>query len=146
MAASECLLGIAGPSYTQTTLDADPVRRNRRAVSHVAAGPLTDALCSAAGKGWLLNKGSAWFDGNYLNTLYNHYLTPNSRRSPIARSTTIQAGRPPGAFHPGGVNVLFTDGHVTFVKDTVASGTPGQFDLDSGRRTKFTAWGNSETY
>jgi hypothetical protein len=76
-AASESLLGIAGPSYTQTSPTPIPSPQSR-AMAHVAAGPLTDSLCASAGKGWLLNKGAAWFDGNYLNTLYNHYLTPNS--------------------------------------------------------------------
>ena len=45
-------------------------------MARVAAAPLTDAACDAAGNGWLLSKGYGWWDGNYLNTLYNHHQTP----------------------------------------------------------------------
>ena len=118
VAASESLLGIAGPSYTQTSPTPVPSPQ-ARAMAHVAAAPLTDASCLAAGKGWLLNKGAAWFDGNYLNTLYNHHLVPNS---PAPDCITYhnpgwKAARSP---HPGMVNVAFADGHVASVKNTVA--------------------------
>ena len=118
MAASESLLGIAGPSYTQTAPTPIPAPQ-ARAMSHVAATPLTDAACSAAAKGWLLNKGAAWFDGNYLNTLYNHYLTPNSPRPDciVYHNPGWKAAR---SLHPGGVNALFADGHVAFARDTIA--------------------------
>ena len=90
VAASEQLLGIAGP-YSQTTplpLPSPP----SRAFSRVASGPLTDEACSASPSGWLLNKGASWWDGNYLNTLYNHHATPNAP-GPTASPTTIPAGR-----------------------------------------------------
>ena len=29
--------------------------------------------------GWRLDKGYAWWDGDYRSSLYNHYLTPNSK-------------------------------------------------------------------
>ena len=117
VAASETLLGIAGGSYTQTSPTPVP-RPQARAMAHVASGPLTDPACSAAGKGWLLNKGAAWFDGNYLNTLYNHHQTPNAA-SPdciVYHNPGWKAAR---SLHPGGVNTLFADGHVAFVKDTI---------------------------
>ena len=120
-AATESLLGIAGPSYTQVSPTPIPSPR-ARAMAHVAAAPLTDASCLAASKGWLLNKGAAWFDGNYLNTLYNHYLTPNSP------ATDCITYHDPGwkaarSLHPGGANVAFADGHVQFLKDTIAPAT-----------------------
>jgi prepilin-type processing-associated H-X9-DG protein/prepilin-type N-terminal cleavage/methylation domain-containing protein len=116
-AAAESLIGIAGPSYTQTTPLPIPSPQ-ARAMAHVAAGPLTDSLCAAAGKGWLLNKGAAWFDGNYLNTLYNHYLTPNSLAPDciVYHNPGWKAAR---SLHPGGANVAFADGHVTFIKNAV---------------------------
>jgi len=118
VAASETLLGIAGPSYTQTSPTPIPWPQSR-AMSHVAAAPLTDAACSAAGKGWLLNKGAAWFDGNYLNTLYNHHLTPNSPRPDciVYHNPGWKAAR---SLHPGGAHALHADGHVAFTRDTVA--------------------------
>ena len=121
IAASESLLGIAGPSYTQTSPIPVPSPRER-AMAHVAAAPLTDAACRAAGKGWLLNKGAAWFDGNYLNTLYNHELIPNDPRSDciVYHDPGWKAAR---SHHPGGVLALFADGHVAFTKNTVARAT-----------------------
>jgi prepilin-type N-terminal cleavage/methylation domain-containing protein/prepilin-type processing-associated H-X9-DG protein len=115
-AASEQLLGIAGP-YSQTTPTPVPSPRSR-AMARVAAGPLTDAACAAAGAGWLLNKGAGWWDGNYLNTLYNHYLTPNASRPDcgVYHNPGWKAAR---SLHPGGVNLLYCDGHARFTKDTV---------------------------
>ncbi len=115
-AASEQLLGIAGP-YSQTAPTPIPSPWTR-AMARVAAGPLTDSACAAAGSGWLLNKGAGWWDGNYLNTLYNHYLTPNAPRPDciVFHNPGWKAAR---SLHPGGVNALFCDGHVLFAKDSV---------------------------
>jgi prepilin-type processing-associated H-X9-DG protein len=117
VAASEQPLGIAGP-YTQTTPTPAP-QPTVRAFSRVSAGPLTDAACAASGAGWLMNKGAAWWDGNYLNTLYNHRSAPNALRPDCAtyHNPGWKAAR---SFHPGGVNALFGDGHVAFVKDSVS--------------------------
>ena len=121
VAAAESLVGIAGPSYTQTSPTPVP-QPQPRAMAHVAAAPLTDAACRAAGKGWLLNKGAAWFDGNYLNTLYNHHQPPNSTAPDciIYHNPGWKAAR---SMHPGGINALFADGHVAFTKNTVAPAT-----------------------
>jgi prepilin-type N-terminal cleavage/methylation domain-containing protein/prepilin-type processing-associated H-X9-DG protein len=116
-AASEQLLGIPGP-YSQTTAMPVPSPATR-AMARMSAGPLSDAGCASASFGWLLNKGAGWWDGNYLNTLYNHYLTPNSRRYDCI--TYHNPGwKAPRSFHPGGANLLFCDGHVVFIKDSVA--------------------------
>ncbi len=116
VAASEQLLGIAGP-YSQTTATPIPIP-SERAMARVAVAPLTDAACDAARNGWLLSKGYGWWDGNYLNTLYNHHHTPNSSRYDCItyHNPGWKAAR---SHHPGGVNVLFCDGRVAFVKDAV---------------------------
>ncbi len=115
-AASESVLGIAGP-YTQTTPLPVPMPW-QRAFARVAAGPLTDSGCASAPSGWLLNKGSSWWDGNYLNTLYNHYRTPNSG-VPDCVTYHNPGWRAARSYHRGGVNVLFADGHVTFARDAI---------------------------
>ncbi len=117
VAASESLLGIAGPSYTQTSPTPIPSPQ-ARAMAHIAAAPLSDAVCAAAAKGWLLNKGAAWFDGNYLNTLYNHYQTPNGP-APDCITYHNPGWKAARSLHPGGANVAFADGHVAFVKNSV---------------------------
>ena len=118
VAASESLVGIAGASYTQTSPSPIPSPQ-ARAMAHVAAAPLTDASCAAAGKGWLLNKGAAWFDGNYLNTLYNHHLTPN-HPAPDCITYHNPGWKAARSLHPGGVNVVFNDGHVAFIKNAIS--------------------------
>lgn len=118
VAGSEQLIGQAnGGASTQSgaTPPADP----RRAAA-IGSTPLSDAGC-AAPSGWRLDKGNAWWDGDYRSTIYNHYLTPNSKRYDCWQSSpphnpAIKAAR---SNHEGGVNTLFCDGHVQFVKDSV---------------------------
>jgi prepilin-type processing-associated H-X9-DG protein len=87
-------------------------------MARIAAAPLTDPSCAAAASGWLLNKGAGWWDGNYQNTLYNHYLTSNVDRPDciVYHNPGWKAAR---SLHSGGVNALYCDGHVTFAKDSV---------------------------
>ncbi len=115
-AGSEGTLGIAGP-YSQTTSTPIPSPLSR-AMARMEAGPLTDAGCAAATDGWLLNRGYGWWDGNYQNTLYNHYLTPNSATADciVYHNPGWKAAR---SLHPGGVNLLYCDGHIVFAKNTV---------------------------
>ncbi len=117
VAGSESLLGIAGSSYSQTNPTPIP-QPQARAMARVTSGPLTDAGCLAAANGWLLNKGAAWFDGNHLNTLYNHHQPPNATAADciLYHNPGWKAAR---SFHPGGANALFADGHVAFVRNSV---------------------------
>jgi prepilin-type N-terminal cleavage/methylation domain-containing protein/prepilin-type processing-associated H-X9-DG protein len=116
-AASEGPLGIVGP-YTQTAPTPVPSPL-ARAFARVATPPLTDAACAGAPDGWLLNKGAAWWDGNYLNTLYNHHLAPNAAAADCItyHNPGWKASR---SFHPGGANLLMGDGHARFVADSVS--------------------------
>ena len=85
------------------------LRRDRRRC------PTTPSIgCNDVIAGWRLDKGYAWWDGDYRSSLYNHYLTPNSKiydcwQSSPPHDPAIKAAR---SNHPGGVNVLFCDGHV----------------------------------
>ncbi len=50
---------------------------------------------------------------------YNHVMLPNERNC-YKLGTTGSLALTAGSFHPGGANVLFLDGHVHFVKNTIA--------------------------
>jgi prepilin-type N-terminal cleavage/methylation domain-containing protein/prepilin-type processing-associated H-X9-DG protein len=119
VAGSEQLIGpAAGGASTQS--GATPMPQDVRRAAAVGSTPLSDAGC-AAPSGWRLDKGYGWWDGDYRTTLYNHYLTPNSKLFDCWQSSPPHnpAWKAARSNHPGGVNVLFCDGHVQFIKDSV---------------------------
>lgn len=62
-----------------------------------------------------------WMAGGYsANTGYNHGNTPNQPSCYFTSTRPIHRGSiPPSSNHGGGVNVLFFDGNVQFVADSV---------------------------
>lgn len=76
-----------------------------------------------------------WFDGNYGHGLYNHVLTPNqpsclnyaNLRTGISTATSL---------HPNGVNLLFADGHVRFVSDSIDRAAWREFASRDSRLTR----------
>jgi len=74
------------------------------------------------------NAGHTWFIANYLSSLYNHVVEPNSQVPDCLASTGdqylivplagagIHAAR---SDHPGGVNVVMGDGSVRFVRSSI---------------------------
>ncbi len=129
VAASEQILGIAGP-YTQTTPTPIPGPMVR-SVARVANPPLSDALCAAAPSGWLFNRGASWSDGNYLNTLYNHYLPPNADR-PDCLTYHNPGWKTARSFHPGGREPAVL-GRIDPVREIVRERAGLAGDLDQGR-------------
>ena len=128
VAASEQLIGPASGSTTSVAGAAGIPQDPRRGAVYVASSPLPDnptTGCNGMIAGWRLDKGYGWWDGDYRSSLYNHYLTPNSKlydcwQSSPPHNPAIKAAR---SNHPGGVNVLYCDGHVGYVKDSISPTT-----------------------
>jgi prepilin-type N-terminal cleavage/methylation domain-containing protein/prepilin-type processing-associated H-X9-DG protein len=73
--------------------------------------------------------GATWAIGDMTCTTYNHVSGPNSRTCagmtpdmmmPGASMVNMAVQLPPSSYHPGGVNLLFGDGSVHYIKDTIA--------------------------
>ena len=74
--------------------------------------------------------GNIWIAGNPGSCMmwdsYNHFMPPNQAGcdNPADGNTggygTLPDAMPPSSSHPGGVNMLFTDGSVRFIKDTIS--------------------------
>lgn len=73
---------------------------------------------------WYSMPGRHWFYIGTFNTSYNHNALPNDADSSceIGPMPEGDAGvHGPRSHHDGGVNVLFGDGHVSFISNTVDS-------------------------
>ncbi len=83
--------------------------------------PLTTAEC-AGSSSYFSYRQSAWIQGDCGTTLYDHYLTPNSKIYDCIRDWQ-HGWRTARSRHAGGVNLLFADGSVHFIKDTINTAT-----------------------
>lgn len=65
------------------------------------------------------SKGHWWYEGLLSQSGYNHTLPVNGNS--CSNAGTLSAGAwPAESCHPGGANVLFLDGHIQFVKESLA--------------------------
>lgn len=79
-------------------------------------------------------KGTDWLDGNLMDTLYNHSLEPN-RPSCTDGGQVDRGAYTAGSQHPGLAHVLFADGHVAPIRDTVAQAAWRALGTRSGGET-----------
>jgi prepilin-type N-terminal cleavage/methylation domain-containing protein/prepilin-type processing-associated H-X9-DG protein len=116
---SESTIGTGGA--TSAIPAAGAIDRTRYFLSATAFPALTDANCAAT-TSWGVRRGANWVDGDYGVGIYNHYYTPNSP-SPDCLRHSNPGWKAARSRHPGGVNVLFGDGGVRFVKDAIDRAT-----------------------
>jgi prepilin-type processing-associated H-X9-DG protein len=114
-----------------------PQRNYKFTLGFAAVSDLTDERCdgtqsynSAMGNG---NdpRGFAWCSGEYRCASYNHYYAPNAANFDCITSVTVDPTLPPQKLysaygwrtarsaHPGGVNAVFADGSMHFIRDDI---------------------------
>ncbi|MEX2111893.1 MAG: DUF1559 domain-containing protein [Pirellulales bacterium] len=106
---------------TGDSLAAPPPGRVGAYIMEVNNSVTIDATSCAnpASGGFYSERGAKWILGNYGNTIYNHFYTPNASNwdcMNLPQQKGLFAAR---SEHPGGVNVLFCDSSVRFVFDSV---------------------------
>jgi len=103
------------------------------AVCLVRKGP-GDTIIGNTGGRRGIHYGSGWFDVSGFNTI----LAPNSIG--CAQYGWPGSILPPDSYHPGGVNVLFADGSVDFISESIDAGDPTRAYVSSGP-SPFGVWG-----
>jgi prepilin-type processing-associated H-X9-DG protein len=140
VAFAESTVGSGTPQWGQKLIGMNSVSSiPAAALQYDALSDPTDvqaglAACSAAYKlgGKPANidaqRGDSWAIGGIAMTLFNTVATPNANNDQWAycgkdSSGTFANFSNADSYHSGGVNVLMTDGHVQFIKDSINSRT-----------------------
>jgi prepilin-type processing-associated H-X9-DG protein len=95
----------------------DPLRQFAEFTSSSSA-PLSTSACTKPDQ-WTGDRGREWARGSFVMAAYNHFYAPNSRVPDCTNSGRAAALTATRSMHAGGVNVLFCDGHVQFLKESV---------------------------
>ncbi|HID21608.1 MAG TPA: DUF1559 domain-containing protein [Planctomycetaceae bacterium] len=69
---------------------------------------------------WYGNRCEAWIKGSFPFAAMTFYYPPNSKQADCLTGNSTRARMAPRSYHPGGVNVLLCDGHVSFLSDSIS--------------------------
>ncbi len=68
---------------------------------------------------WYGNRCEAWIKGSFPFAAMTFHYPPNSKQADCLTGRSTRALMAPRSYHPGGVNVLLCDGHVSLLSDTI---------------------------
>jgi prepilin-type N-terminal cleavage/methylation domain-containing protein/prepilin-type processing-associated H-X9-DG protein len=120
---SESLLGYGSNTTGPAPVDPTRLSAGLSSIAKVLSGVpgsvpvLSDALCGTA-TSWTGDRGIAWMWGQTPKGCFDAWRTPNA--SVPDCSTNGIGFFKASSRHPGGVNVLYGDGRVQFVRDAVS--------------------------
>lgn len=96
--------------------------RSRQYVQGPALTAISEEFCRDSYTAWIGQRGREWARGSFIYATINFARTPNHDQ-PDCMSGNVIGRMSARSMHPGGVNTLFLDGHVRFIKNTVARET-----------------------
>ena len=97
----------------------------------------TEVLCVPGGGIWSGLRGAKWLNGHYGDTMYNHYFTPNATNFDCGNASHNYGLTAARSRHSGGVDVLYADGSVSFVSDSVERAGWRALGTKAGGETAF---------
>jgi prepilin-type N-terminal cleavage/methylation domain-containing protein/prepilin-type processing-associated H-X9-DG protein len=120
---SESLLGQGGDAEPPSS-GPQPMTDYRRQVLTLSGSTVTDDTNCGNGLGnsgaYYSNlRGAKWINGHYADANYNHHLLPNDARPDCSNASHNPGQAAARSNHIGGVNVLFGDGSVHYVSNSV---------------------------
>lgn len=94
---------------------------NRQILELPLALDPTEENCTSPQTGeWYGQRGGKWILGNYGNTLYNHYASPNVGEWDCMNMTQQKGRLAARSDHPGGVMAQYCDGSQKFMEEGVS--------------------------
>lgn len=110
--------GSAGQYEVPAGTSLDP----KRYLNNAGSGPSGDSCATPVAQSAI--RMGAWFVGNFEDgNMGNTALPPNTRVMDCTFHSSAAPWKSARSDHPGGVNAAFVDGHVSFVKNTIAAAT-----------------------
>ena len=115
VAFAETLIGSGEPGATLATELANG--REQEILVRLLSTPISEAACGDLSRPTSNLRGAVWADGLAWSSGYNHWRAPNS---PVPDCCSfLGVWKTARSRHPGGANVLLSDGSVRFISETI---------------------------